>query len=80
MAAPDLRSRLLLEAGFTYDARPDVWFNIPARRALSGVSMRTNTEPWLAAWLAGGERVHATAPSIADRIATALAVLRLPLR
>jgi hypothetical protein len=80
MAAPDRRSHLLLEAGFTYDARPDVWFNVDAHRALGGNAMRGNTEEWLAAWLVGSERVHATAPSLADRIATALAVRRLPLR
>jgi hypothetical protein len=76
MAAPDLRSHLLLEAGFTYDARPDVWFNVTARRALSGLSMRANSEAWLATWLAGRERVYATVPSIADRIAAQHVPLR----
>jgi hypothetical protein len=61
--ALDPRTQRLRDAGFTYDARTDVWFNVDGRRALGGVSMRANTEEWLAAWLAGRERVHASPSS-----------------
>ena len=62
-ADPDRRTRRLRDAGFTYDERPDVWFNVDAHRALGGKAVRANTEEWLATWLAGREQVHA-APSV----------------
>ncbi len=59
MSVLDPRSQRLWDAGFTYEERPDVWFNLDARRALGGATVRTNTEAWLSAWLAGRQRVHA---------------------
>jgi hypothetical protein len=56
VAAPDPRAQRLREAGFVYDERLDVWFNLAAGRAISGATMRANTEDWLAAWLAGHQR------------------------
>jgi hypothetical protein len=58
VAAPDPRAQCLREAGFTYDERLDVWFNLDAGRAISGATMRANTEDWLPAWLAGRQRAN----------------------
>jgi hypothetical protein len=69
-AAPDPCSQRLREAGFTYDDRQDVWFNVTAHRALGGVAVRANTEEWLGAWLAGPERVHAVRTSRTSGAAT----------
>jgi hypothetical protein len=63
MSVLDPRSRRLWDAGFTYEERPDAWFNLEAHRALGGASVRTHTEAWLAGWLAGPQRVHAMASS-----------------
>jgi hypothetical protein len=56
MAQSALGARLLREAGFTYDERLDVWFNLDAGRAISGVSLRENSDEWLTAWIASGGR------------------------
>jgi cobalt-zinc-cadmium efflux system protein len=56
--APDSRAQRLRDAGFTYDERLDVWFNVEAGRALRGATMRANTETWLVAWLAGHQQVN----------------------
>ena len=58
VATPDPRAQRLRDAGFTYDERLDVWFNLDAGRALSGATMRANTEKWLTAWLAGHQRAN----------------------
>ena len=60
MVAPfDLRTQRLTAAGYDYDRRVDAWFNLDTHRALGGTSMRAHTDAWLAAWLAGDQRVHA---------------------
>ena len=58
MATPYPRDRRLRDAGFTYDERLDVWFNLDTGRALSGATIWKNTEEWLTAWLAGRERAN----------------------
>jgi hypothetical protein len=55
----DPRTQRLTAAGYDYDRRVDVWFNVATRRALGGASMRAHDDAWLAAWLAGHQRVHA---------------------
>ena len=59
MTVLDPRSQRLWDAGFTYEEKPDAWLNLAAHRALGGTSMRAHTDAWLAAWLAGHQRVHA---------------------
>jgi len=59
VAALDPRTQRLTAAGYDYDRRVDAWFNLDTHRALSGLSMRAHTDAWLAAWLAGHQRVHA---------------------
>jgi hypothetical protein len=58
MIVLDPRSQRLRDAGFTYEERPDIWFNVAKKRALSGATVWAHTEKWLAAWLAGRERAH----------------------
>ena len=57
--AGDPRTMRLGAAGFSYDERLDVWFNVAGHRALSGTSMRDQSEAWLIGWLAGRQRVQA---------------------
>jgi hypothetical protein len=46
-------SRMLEEAGFTYDPRLRAWFNVPAGRVIAFDRVVERTPEWLASWLAG---------------------------
>ncbi len=46
---------LLDHAGFTYDARLGVWFNLARGRAIGDTTVRGHSVTWLAGWVAGGE-------------------------
>ena len=52
MVTIDPRAQRLTEAGFTDNKRLDVWFNEEAGRAISGETVRRNTDEWIAGWVA----------------------------
>jgi hypothetical protein len=52
MSKPITCEQQLQSAGFRYNEKRDMWSNVKAGRALSGETVKRNTEQWIATWIA----------------------------